>query len=244
MSTGTFGARFLSAFNDIENHVRASLGAAEHEPFGSLAPKFADRKRLPRQQRDALAAFTSLRNAISHGRYYNGQPIAEPVADVVIQIERLRDQFMSPPLALTGHPVASVYQARPGDPISTVLAKVREYDFSQLPVYTDSGEYLGLLTTNAIARWLARQLEDPDLGLADDQAVNQVLRFAEAHEVAVHVPRDITAAEAIYRLSHGGVDGRPATALIVTHGGKRSEKPLAVIVSEDLPRLNQALLIN
>jgi hypothetical protein len=49
--------------------------------------------------------------------------------------------------------------------------------------------------------------------------------------------------EVVDRLSRGGRDGRPATALIVTHGGKRSEKPLAVIVSDDLPRLNQALLI-
>ncbi len=241
MAPPSAGARFMHAFNEIEDHVRATLRAQEYEPFANLAPKFADRKRLPRQQRDALSAFTSLRNAMSHGRYYNGRPIADPVEDVVIQIERLRDQIKSPPRALTGHPVASVYQARPGDLISTVLASVREHDFSQLPVYDDNDQYLGLLTTNAIARWLAYQLGDPDLGLADDQPVSEVLAFAEPHEVALHVPRDITSADAIDKLSSGGVDGRPATALIVTRGGKRSEKPLAVIVADDLPRLTRTL---
>jgi CBS domain-containing protein len=243
MTTANAGARFMHAFNEIEDHVRATLGAQEHEAFANLAPKYADKKRLPRQQRDALSAFTSLRNAISHGRYYNGRPIAEPVEDVVLQIERLRDQIKSPPRALAGHPVTAACATSSVDRISAVLAIVREHGYSQLPVY-DDGHYVGLLTTNAIACWLASEFEDRGLGLAEDKTVADVLPFVEPHEVALHVPRDITAAEAIDRLSHGGPEGRPATALIVTHGGKRSEKPLAVLVSEDLPRLARSLTLN
>ena len=236
----TLGARFLAAFNEIEDHVRGALGAPEHESFAALVPRFADRKRLPRQQRDALSAFTSLRNAISHGKYYNNRPIAEPVEEVVRQIEQLRDQITTPPRALGGPSTVAV--ARPDDPVSTVLAAVREHGFSQLPVY-DGERYVGLLTTNAIARWLAGEFEDRGLGLAEDKPVSAVLPYVEPHEVAVHVPRDVTAAEAIDRLSHGGLDGRPAAALIVTHSGKRSEKPLAVIVADDLPRLARSLAL-
>jgi len=53
----------------------------------------------------------------------------------------------------------------------------------------------------------------------------------------------LTAAEAIDRLSRGGLGGRPAAALIITDSGKATEKPLAVIVADDLPRLAAALTL-
>jgi CBS domain-containing protein len=183
--------------------------AAEHEPFAALLPRFVDKKRLPRHQRDALAGFASLRNAIAHGRYYDGQAIANPVEHVVVQIERLRDQIKSPPRALTGHPVPTVSIARPSDPLSVILSKVREHGYSQLPVYDDSDRYVGLLTTNAIASWLASQFEDHGIGLGEDKPISDVLPFVEPHEIALHVGREITAAEAIVGLSHGGLGGRP-----------------------------------
>lgn len=51
---------------------------------------------------DAMAASrgASLRNAISHGRFYDDRPIAEPVQAVMAEIERLRDQITAPPKAL------------------------------------------------------------------------------------------------------------------------------------------------
>jgi len=45
----------------------------------------------------------------------------------------------------------------PPEPISDVLEHVRRFDYSQIPVYDDT-RYVGILTTNAIARWLAHQL--------------------------------------------------------------------------------------
>jgi CBS domain. len=239
----TLGSRFLSAFNDIENHIRAALGASEDVSFAHLMPRYASEKRMQHQHREALRAFTRLRNAISHEQYYDGHPIAEPIEDVVVQIERLRDLIESPPRALTNHPRRDVRIARPSEPISAVLSVVRKYRYSQLPVYKASGEYVALLTTNAIACWLANQLEDPELGLAEDQPVSAVLPFIEPHEVAVHVARSITAAEAIEALSEGGSRGRPATALIVTQNGRPHEKPLALLAADDLPRLIHSLAL-
>jgi CBS domain-containing protein len=131
--------------------------------------------------------------------------------------------------------------ARPDDPISKVLEHVRHFDYSQLPVY-DDGRYIALLTTNAIARWLANQLAT-NAGLAEEERVVRVLEFAEPYEQAVLLPRALTAAEAIDRLSRGGPGGRPAAALIITDSGKATEKPLAVIVADDLPRLAAALAL-
>jgi hypothetical protein len=117
---------------------------------------------------------------------------------------------------------------------------VRFFDYSQLPVY-GGGSYVGILTTNAIARWLAAQLAATG-GLAEAETVGHALKFAEQHERAWHVPRSVTAADMIHRLWKGGQAGTPLTALIITDSGRPNEKPLRV-VDDDLPALVSALAI-
>jgi hypothetical protein len=231
--------RFLAAFNDIEDCLRAVLGADKHVGFAKMARAYTAEKRLPASHLDALLAFAYLRNAITHGRYYDGHPIADPVPEVVDQIERLRDQLRAPPEALTVLGVMDVCVARPDELISGVLEHVRRFDYSQLPVY-DEGGYVGILTTNTIARWLGRQLTING-GRAEDEPVSRALGFAEPHERALLVGRSITAAEAIDQLSYGGQAQTPVTGLIITDNGKDSDEPLAVIVAYDLPALTAAL---
>jgi len=234
------GDRFIAAFNDIEDQFRRILGCDEHATFAQMAREYARKKRLPPVQLEALVAFAALRNAISHGRYNDGQPIADPVQETVTEIERLRGQIRSPPLALTVLGSRQVYLTSPSEPISAVLELVGRFDYSQIPVYDDDTLYVSILTTNAIARWLANQLL-LNHGLAEGEPVHNVLAFAEPHECAKLVPRTITAAEAIDQLTHGGEERGPVTALIVTEGGKPTEKPIRVIASHDLPLLSAAL---
>jgi predicted transcriptional regulator len=242
MGSQPAATRFLAAFNEIEDHLRRALGADAHVDFGQLTRVFAARRHLLRAQVDALSAFAALRNAISHGRYYDGRPIAEPVPEVVAQIERLRDQITSPPVALTVLRSMEVCSVSPGDPIVRALEYVGRFDYSQLPVY-DQGAYVGLLTTNAIARWLAAQLADNG-GLAESERIGDVMRFAEPHEKGLLVPRAVTVTDAVHRLTRGGVNGQPVTALIVTADGQAHQKPLAVIVNDDLPALSAALALS
>ncbi|MEU1745799.1 CBS domain-containing protein [Micromonospora arida] len=241
MTITTLGSRFLAAFNDIEKHIRGHLKADERTSFTQLAREYAEKKRLPSQHKSALVAFASLRNAISHGTYYGGRPIAEPVEAIVQEIERLRQLMLEPPRALHVLPHGEVHTVRPGDPVGTALDLVRTLGFSQLPVY-DSDGYAGVLTTNAIARWLADQLTR-NTGIAEEEPVSHVLRFAEPGENAVLVPRAITVVEAIERLSSGRQAGQLSTALIITENGRRTDKPLRLVAPYDLPLLTAALAI-
>jgi CBS domain-containing protein len=234
------GARFIAAFNEIESYFRKALDVDEHVEFTWMAQEYGTRKHLPRDYRDALLAFGRLRNAISHERYYGGRPVAEPVPQVVEQIERLRDKIIVPPAALSVLGTMDIRTVGLDEPINVALEYVRRFDYSQLPVY-DAGKYVGILTTNAVARWLAGQLAASG-GLAECEPVRRVLEFAEPHERALHVPRTITAAAAIGQFSSGH-GGKPAAALIVTESGKVTEKPLAIVVADDLPALMAALSI-
>jgi predicted transcriptional regulator len=161
------------------------------------------------------------------------------VAEVVDQIERLRERIVAPPAALRVLGSMNVCTTGPDEPIGSALDHIRRFDYSQLPVY-DGAVYAGILTTNAIARWLAAQLAASG-GLAEAESVRRVLTFAEPHEQALHVPKTLTAAEAIHHLSS---DGRSAVALIITHSGKITERPLAVVVRHDLPALMAELTIS
>jgi CBS domain-containing protein len=203
----SYGVRFLAAFNDIEELFRSKLGVGPYVDFAQLERDYGDRYRLPGQHRRDLGAFRELRNAMVHGRYFGNRPIAEPVPEVVDAIERLRDLLVSPPTALAVLGTRNVCVAHPDEPIRTALEHVRRFDYSQLPVY-DGREYIGILTTNTVARWLAQQLSQNE-GYALEESTAQVLGFSEPHERALLVPRAITAAEAIHKLSHGGANGTP-----------------------------------
>jgi predicted transcriptional regulator len=146
---------------------------------------------------------------------------------------------MSPPRVLTILEHRQVCVTGPDEPISTVLGHVVGFDYSQVPVYGDTG-HVSLLTTNAIARWLAHQLE-LNHGLAEGEPVHRILTFAEAHEHARLADHTITAAEAIYHLTHSERRRAPVPALIVTEDGEPASRPLRMITSSDLPALQQNL---
>ena len=61
--------------------------------------------------------------------------------------------------------------------LRTALQLMHRHDFSQLPVYEDAA-FVGLLTNNAVARWMADQLHHHDR-IAEDTPVSEVLPFAE-----------------------------------------------------------------
>lgn len=231
MSDRSRGARFLAAFNDIENHLRSLFNAERHTPVSELIRMSRRRLSLTQSQLSSLEAHRELRNAISHERDYDGEPIADPVEAVVADIERLREQIIDPPRVLSVIAAGNVKIAEASDPIDSALKLVRDHDFSQIPIY-EEGAYKGLLTTNAVARWLAAQLIEFD-GLVERATVKEVLAFAESHEVAKFVPRNLSLMRAVHELAEGGVNGQPLAALIVTDAGNPSQSPLAVIVAED-----------
>jgi hypothetical protein len=228
---------FLAAFNAIENHFRSKLND-DHSRFRQLAAMYADKYDLRKQELDALGTYADLRNFLAHNEYYGGKPIAEPVPGIVAAIKNLRDKIIRPPTVLSVLPHRPIYQFSPNDPISAVPDAVRKHDYSQFPIYEDTN-YRGLLTTNCIGRWLADRLRTVEL--AESEPVSMVLQFAEAQDRAVHLPRSATVRHAIRKLSPPSGGGLPPAALIVTDMGKSNQKPMAIVVAEDLTALFHAL---
>ncbi|MHA2789087.1 CBS domain-containing protein [Corynebacterium sp. S7] len=231
---------FLAAFNDIEDHLRAALGAKKSDSFRWMVDQAKRRHLLSESHAEDLKEFAELRNAISHGRYTKDlRPIAEPLPETVAEIERIRDLLEHPPLALEvlgAH--QKIYTFSPDDDIRDVLRIIKDTEISQFPVYKQ-GRAVDLLTTNTIARWVAADLDDNDH--LDARSVAEVLDYAERNDRAVFLPKDVTAQEALdAMLTPNGNLGLPHAGLITEHG-LDTQMPIRVVGGSDVVALRNAL---
>jgi len=235
---GTLGDQFLGAFAEIENCMRLALGKQQRPRFMDLAREYVQTYNLPPSYLISLQTFAALRNAIDHNSHRGAYPIAEPISEIVDEIQRIQEKIKAPPLVLDLLPRMQVYSVDLQEEVSTALEYVRRFDFSQLPVY-DSGRYAGILTTNTIARWLAQQMVDAKEHR--NAKISEVMQFREPSDCAVLADLDLTAADAIHQLAHGGPQDGAVNALILTANGSPTDRPIRVIAAYDVPLLTSAL---
>ncbi|WP_322920373.1 hypothetical protein [Nocardioides renjunii] len=226
---------FLDVIASIESVLAFSMRGRKFTPLKTLAESSRMAGALTEDQYTALIALADLRNALSHEAYRQGSPIATPHQTTIDEARRLLDHLQQPPRALDLLERFPIRSVSPADALATVLAHVQA-DFSQFPIY-DGDTYVGLLTTNAIGRWLAHELAHGD-EVRLTTPVSRLHDFAEPSEVAVSLRLDATAAEVIRVL---GEDDEPVRAVIFTRNGDVNDSPVAVAVREDVHRLHASI---
>lgn len=234
-SGGDRARRFLDAFARIENRLADDAGDGDrHRDFSQLVN---GSERLSAAQRGELKAVARLRNSIVHAAYFGGEPIADPREELVGWIEQQAELIEAPPRVLAVLGAQRVRALDERDPVTAFFELLHEHGYSQAPVRLASGG-LGLITTNALARWLAAEFRAND-GIAEAATVGDVLRLGERRDRAVLRERGLRAAEAVRILA--GELGHPPAAIILTEHGRAEESPLAICTLADLPALLLAL---
>lgn len=213
---GTNARRFLNAHADIEAELVRQQGELIIDKKRATFWQRVDASdELIPKHKEALKLFGNLRNAISHSRYLDGAPVADPRMDAVEEIERIRELVLKPPRlrdALKAHGKPRVFS--PDDDVKDFLHIVTNDDFSQAPVEIGKGRY-ELITTNAVARWFAHNLDEQG-GLLDSAPIGHVLGYAELGDRLEKVGRDTTTAKAINIFSGQASSGEePPAALLV-----------------------------
>lgn len=231
-------ARFFAAFNDIEQFLRQAIGAKNSDSFWWMVDRAHDKHLLSKRQAEQLKDISNLRNAIAHGRYYDDEPIATPHPQVVNQLENLQRLLTDPPSALSLLPHNEVATLSPDADILDALSLINKTGYSQIPIY-DSGTFTALLTTNAIARWVAADLGDD--GAIGAASVSTVLAMTERKDRAEFLPRAATAQEVVDALTEPAKDGTHPSAVLLTENGKPSQRPVAIATPADLAVLVDAL---
>lgn len=224
---------FLDAFVSIEMYLRHSVPCRANEPFGAVLARAASQNLVVRRFVDDLREYAELRNAIVHQRR-GGEPIAEPHLRAVEDLQRIAAVVTDPP-RIRGLGRMEVMVCAPDTTVHDAARTMYDGNFSQLPVYRDR-QWVGLLTSEAITRWLASGYDGED-GSPGVQPVQSVLRFRESTSVEAFVDEDCAILEVVDLFEKTARRGKRLDAVLVTQHGNRHEHPLHILTLTDLPRL-------
>ena len=225
--------RFLVAFARAEEALTRLLGTTSGSSFHWLVRQAARRNAIVRSAEDDLLEYAELRNAVVHERG-GGFVIAEPHPDVVRRLERIVELIENPP-RIEDAMSRPVITCAPDEPVGEAARRMVEGDFSRIPVYQD-GTLVGLLTSNALARWLATRLA----GTLDSlvaETVRVVMGHGEAAARFEVVDHETRVADVVGLFLDATQEGRRLEAVIVTRRGAPDERPLGIVTLQDLPRL-------
>ncbi len=230
--------RFLIAFARAEEALEDLLGTGPGNSFRWLVRQASKRDPLVGSVEDDLLELSELRNAIVHDRG-GGYVVAEPHEETVARLEKIVDLIVEPPRIeeAMSRPVVS---CRPDEPVADAAKRMVDGDFSRLPVYADDGTFVGLLTANAIARWVAVRMAG-EANLLREEPVDAVLRHGEGerrYEV-VDKRRLVTDVVALFQGAHR--EGRRLETVLVTPTGEATEKVMGIVTIQDLPKLYELI---
>lgn len=225
--------RFLDAFSAIERLLRQVSGESRSATFHQIVARAADRNAVVRHFADDLREYADLRNAIVHERR-GSRPIAEPLPEAVAEIEAISARLYRPP-QLHAHFRKKVLTCTVDDMLRVPLLRMRRGNYSQVPAYSDH-KFVGLLTFETTARWLAAQLETNE-GLWEEPRVKEVLAHAETSENVAFLTRTATVYDALDLFAKHQEVGRSLYAILVTESGKTNETPLGIVTPHDIPTL-------
>ena len=219
--------RFLAAYNSIDAELRHRLQLDPYESFSRVVEAYSAQHRYwPDAQK--LRRYAELRNFLAHGPTQPYKRLAIPTQEVVADIEQVRIRLSELVLPRFQRNVLSL---REDTTLAAVLGTIAQTDFSQFPVYTQDGEFVGLLTENGITRWLAHHTVR-DIPLVDFDEIPIADVFAEEETLSNHrfIARTKPLGEVVSEFGRNPL----LEAVLITHNGKPSEELLGIVTRWDL----------
>ena len=231
---------FLTAFSHIEIFLRHRTHADAGAPFHKLVKQAATTIAEVNRYQDDLREFAHLRNAIVH-HHDGGRVIAEPHRSTVTAIGRIAEAITNPP-TVGERFKTDVVTVQVDDSISSAAAIILNKSFSQLPV-VNRKKFVGLLTTNTIARWFGACSRDLRTA-AREPTVQDVLSYAEDTRSYDFIKPDITLARVIEYFSDIESRGCELSALLIADGSETTPRFRGIITVSDLPQIVRLLQVS
>lgn len=229
--------QFLEAFVAIEEYLEQRNRNGRGMAFSQLVDVLRPQHSTIRLYAEDLKAFARLRNVIVHERG-GGKVLAEPNDWAVTHICRIRDILLMPPtVALFSQ--RKVISINSNDSVAHATRIMHERHYSQLPVYDEQQQYVGLLTTRIITYWLgAQQAENVPCART---TVGTVLAHAEPGDSAIFIANTTLLTEALELFDYQERRQRYIDALLITPDGTAQSPLLGIIAVGDIPRIYEVL---
>lgn len=226
----------VGRFINATEQAKDALGRKYDMEFSGLgtATRHAIKQgdRVVKQHASALQVLVELRNVIQHSRVNQGVPIAVPREDAIVAMEQIA-AFIERQPQIKDHMVKTPATLRPSSSLQEASELVVGMELSQMPVYEGS-TYVGLFTTNAMARWLSHAIQEGEgLLLKENVQVGEVLQHSEEHERAQFEKPTASALRVCETLSK---DSAPPAVLVTTDGTAAGQLQ-GLVTRFDVPRI-------
>ncbi|WP_170287586.1 CBS domain-containing protein [Aquibacillus halophilus] len=231
--------RFEAAYNRIHNKlIDLVYPTRRHIPYGEALHSAKKLHNIVKYNYDILRQFGQLRNALVHRKIRNDFYIAEPHNEIVEEIEKICELLYIPPLALSiaSQPVTTYTTTTP---LKIILNKIKDKGFSQFPIY-DENEFQGLLTEGGIANWLACNIINNSVSLDNVTAID-ILKNEKKHNVRF-LSKDCSIYDLEGTFEKSFEENLKLEAIIITHSGSTKQKPIGIVTSWDLVKIDHTTL--
>lgn len=232
----TNSARFIRAYNALVDEMKSMVNFNQYIPFYRLIEMTKKQNGLIMKYKDDLKEIGELRNAIVHDRGYPEYAIAEPHDDIVEKLEYILQELQNPK---TLFPLfkCNVVSFQQTDRIVDVLKAIKQYAYSQFPIY-DGTKYLGILTDRGITNWVANHVDDSFPSVLQTVKVAEVLGYEKKKTFAGFIEKRKTIYDARVRfIDHMEKHNTRLEAVFITENGKSNEPLLGMVTPADLIQL-------
>ncbi len=234
----TLAERFIVAYNEIDYSLRTIYGFKRSITFSDMVRKAVTLNSVVRKYEESLIDYGRLRNSIVHKSNPN-YVIAEPHEDVVEELEKIAALISTPPNALDRIASKDVLCEDADVSVRTVLEKIAETGFYNIPVY-DNNRLVGVANGKDIICELGKQL-------ASGTNINDYVNNTKIKDVVVVTneegkyfkvaDKDLTIEKALNLFY---IDRRLNIILITPNGGY-NERPIGIITTADVLDMNAVL---
>ncbi len=224
---------YLSTYNKLDNFLREIDDSPNYVGFTSLVKNLRHKHKMVSHFYKELLEYNDLRNAIVHERI-DGKVIAEPNDFAVNEFTHIYESILSPK---TIYDVCrhKVIKLRKKDNLSTALSMMTDNDFSQIPVY-DKNSFIDMINYETISTWMVKHIQDNAINLKE-VTVESVLEYNTNYRKTMFMPRNSDIYEILEVYKKNVNEPKQIDAIIVTHNGKLTEKPLTIVTDFDIPLL-------
>ncbi|MBM7551722.1 CBS domain-containing protein [Thalassobacillus pellis] len=227
---------FEIAFNQIHQTLKSINGYPKNDNFMELVQRSKVQHSVIRHHFDHLKQFAKLRNAIVHEKIRDDYYIAYPHKDVVETIEKIKQTLDQPPLALD-MATKPVLFFRSDSHLTKILEAFSRFKVSQFPIYGENHEFLGLLTNDGVVRWLSRNMNQDCIQLGEVRAAD-ILPLEKNHNVRfLSEKNSIFDLEAFF--SQSFKQNLKLKAVLITEGGAPDGKPIGIVTTWDLIKIDR-----
>ncbi len=229
---------FIKDYNDIKSY----LLKVSNLNYDASLPKLIDatsNNPVISKNKNLLKGLHKLRNIIVHECSDRYPEIAKVTEYSIKTINKIARHLLDP-IKVTPLFQKKVYILQYGNSISEAVKIMHDRNFSQIPLYKEK-EFEGLLTTNAIVRWLGSCILEEICDLKDT-SINYVFEnYTECKENYVFIGKGSTLFEVIEKFREFENRGKRLDAIFITEKGNKKESLLGIITVWDLPELNKRL---